>query len=73
LDLLFFGPFFFFFDSLWQFCAAQILSMIPSGAAAAAADCESCGAAADMTIALLHCVPPMVELSEQVFCFLYSH
>ena len=52
-----------------QFCAAQILSMTPSdgGAAAAAASVDHrCAAITDMAIALLQCLPPMVELSEQV-------
>ena len=53
-----------------QFCAAQILSMAPSDAVAAAAAAASvdhrCAATADMAISLLQCLPPMVELSEQV-------
>jgi hypothetical protein len=51
-----------------QFCAAQILSMAPSDAATAAAASvdHRCAATADMAIALLQCLPPMVELSEQV-------
>jgi hypothetical protein len=48
-----------------QLNAAQIVSMISSGTAAASGD-GMIGAAADMAIALLHCIPPMVELSEQV-------
>jgi hypothetical protein len=42
--------------------------MAPSDAATAAAASvdHRCAATADMAIALLQCLPPMVELSEQV-------
>jgi hypothetical protein len=59
-----------------QICSAKILSMVPSSGESAAAGGASDAAAAhgngkafsevDMAIALLQCVPPLVELSEQV-------
>ena len=59
-----------------QICSAQILSMVPSSGESAAAG-GACDVAADygnektcsdvdLAIALLQCVPPLVELSEQV-------
>jgi hypothetical protein len=57
-----------------QLCAAQILSIARSDGGDATAVCGigRSAAAADMAIALLHCIPPLVELSEQVMrglCF----
>jgi hypothetical protein len=59
-----------------QICSAQILSMVPSSGESAAAGGASDVAAdygnektcsdVDLAIALLQCVPPLVELSEQV-------
>ncbi len=57
-----------------QLCAAQILSIARSDGGDATAVCGigRSAAAADMAIALMHCIPPLVELSEQVMrglCF----
>jgi hypothetical protein len=59
-----------------QICSGQILSMVPSSGESAATGGASDAAAAhghsktcsevDMAITLLQCVPPLVELSEQV-------